>query len=93
MDKSIKKEQTKQKLDQILSDFEQLKADARNAQSERKAEIEQNIKELEEREVELRKKYKELESFGETALDEIMNSIFYSAKAFSDDVKNTKEKL
>ncbi len=93
MDKSAKKEQTKQKLDQILGDFEKLKADARIAQTERKSEIEDNIRKLEEKELELRKKYQELESFGDTALDEIMNSIFYSAEAFSDDVKSTKEKL
>ncbi len=93
MDNSSKKEQTKQKIDLILGDFEKLKADARNSQSDRKAEIEENIKKLEEREVELRKKYQEIENFGATALDEIMSSIFYDAEAFSDDVKNTKEKL
>lgn len=93
MDNSLKKEQTRQKIDQILSDFEKLKSEARNAQTERKAEIEENIKQLEGREVELRKKYQELENFGATALDEIMNSIFYSAEAFSDDMKNVKGKL
>lgn len=93
MDNSIKKQQTKQKIDQILGDFDKLKAEARSAQSERRAEIEENIKQLEEREFELRKKYEELENFGATALDEIMKSIFSSAEAFSDDVKNVKGKL
>lgn len=93
MDRLTRKEETKKKIDQILGDFEKLKADARNAQSDRRAEIEANIVEMEKREQDLRKKYEELESFGETALDEIMNSIFYSAEAFSDDVKKTNEKL
>jgi predicted nuclease with TOPRIM domain len=93
MDNSTRKEHTKQKLDKILGDFEYLKSEARNTQSDRKAEIEENIKHLEEREAQLRKKYEELESFGETAIEEIMNSIFSSAEAFSDDVKNVKKKL
>ncbi|GAA5023355.1 hypothetical protein GCM10011506_06140 [Marivirga lumbricoides] len=89
----ITKKQSKQKIDEVLSEYEILKAEARNAQAERKKEIEDNIKELDEREKELRAKYDEMEHFGDTTLEELSKAFFTSANAFSDHVNKVKKKI
>ena len=89
----ITREKTRQKIDEVLSEYERLKAEARNAQAERKQEIESNIQELDKREKELRDKYDEMENFGDTTLEELSKAFFTSADAFSDDVNKVKKKI
>lgn len=94
MDKhALTKKQTRQRIDEVLTEYEILKAEARNAQAERKKEIEANIKELDAREKDLRAKYDEMENFGDKTLEEFSKAFFSSADAFSEDVNKVKKKI
>ncbi|MBK6264664.1 hypothetical protein JKA74_06415 [Marivirga sp. S37H4] len=87
------KEQAKQRVDELLTEFEKLKAKARNAQSERKKEIEDNMRELELAERDLREKYDRMDNFGQTTLEEFSKEFFTSAEAFSNSLESAKRKF
>ncbi len=93
MAKSINKDQAKQKIEALLAEYDQLKADARSSQEERKKEIKENLKELEMAERDLQEKYDRINNFGDTTMEEFSKEFFTSAEAFSNSLKSTKNKM
>jgi uncharacterized hydantoinase/oxoprolinase family protein len=82
-----------EKINQLKSEFELLKAEARNAQADRKEEIAENLEKLENLQNELEQKYTRVENFGEIATKELSDAFFSSSEAFKDIIKQTKNKL
>ncbi|HET8859716.1 hypothetical protein [Marivirga sp.] len=87
------KNSSKEKINELKSDFEVLKAEARNAQTDRKEEISENLEKLEKLQNELEQKYARVENFGGIAAEELSNAFFSSTEAFKDIIKQTKDKL
>lgn len=82
-----------EKINQLKSEFELLKAEARNAQADRKEEISENLEKLEKLQSELEEKYTRVENFGDIAAQELSDAFFSSTEAFKDIINQTKDKL
>lgn len=87
------KNSSTEKINELKTEFEVLKAEARNAQADRKAEISENLEKLEKLQDELEQKYTRVEKFGDIASQELSDAFFSSTEAFKDIIKQTKDKL
>jgi predicted RNase H-like nuclease (RuvC/YqgF family) len=87
------KNSSTEKIQQLKTEFEVLKAEARNAQADRKQEISENMEKLERLQNELEEKYTRVENFGDIAAQELSDAFFSSTEAFKDIIKQTKDKL
>ncbi|WP_340152525.1 hypothetical protein [uncultured Marivirga sp.] len=87
------KNSSTKKIKELKTEFEVLKAEARNAQSERKDEIAENLTRLEKLQNELEEKYSRVENFGDIAAQELSDAFFSSTEAFKDIINQTKDKL
>ncbi len=82
-----------EKLNKLKTEFELLKAEARNKQADRKEEISENLERLEKLQDELEEKYTRVENFGDIAAQELSDAFFSSTEAFKDIINQTKDKL
>ena len=87
------KNSSTEKINELKTEFELLKAEARNSQSDRKEEISENLERLEKLQNELEEKYSRVENFGDIAAQELSDAFFSSTEAFKDIIKQTKDKL
>ncbi|WKV10835.1 hypothetical protein [Marivirga harenae] len=87
------KNSSTKKIKELKTEFEVLKAEARNAQSERNDEIAENLTRLEKLQNELEEKYSRVENFGDIAAQELSDAFFSSTEAFKDIINQTKDKL
>jgi predicted RNase H-like nuclease (RuvC/YqgF family) len=87
------KNSSTEKINELKTEFEVLKAEARNAQAERKAEIMENLDKLEKLQNDLEDKYSRVENFGDIAAQELSDAFFSSTEAFKDIIQQTKDKL
>ena len=87
------KNSSTEKINELKTEFELLKAEARTSQSDRKEEISENIDKLEKLQNELEEKYTRVENFGDIATEELSNAFFSSTEAFKDIIRETKDKL
>jgi predicted RNase H-like nuclease (RuvC/YqgF family) len=94
MDKNEEfKNSSSEKIKELKTEFELLKAEARNSQADRKEEISKNLENLEKLQNELEEKYTRVENFGNIAAQELSDAFFSSTEAFKDIIKQTKDKL
>ena len=87
------KNSSTEKINELKTEFELLKAEARTSQSDRKEEISENIDKLEKLQNELEEKYTRVENFGDIATQELSDAFFSSTEAFKDIIRETKDKL
>ena len=87
------KNSSTEKINELKTESELLKAEARTSQSDRKEEISENIDKLEKLQNELEEKYTRVENFGDIATEELSNAFFSSTEAFKDIINQTKDKL
>lgn len=87
------KNSSTEKINELKTEFELLKAEARNSQAERKAEIMENLDKLDKLQRELEEKYTRVENFGDMAAQELSDAFFSSTEAFKDIINQTKDKL
>jgi predicted RNase H-like nuclease (RuvC/YqgF family) len=87
------KNSSTEKINELKTEFELLKAEARTSQSDRKEEISENIEKLEKLQNELEEKYTRVENFGDIATQELSDAFFSSTEAFKDIIRETKDKL
>jgi len=82
-----------EKIKELKTEFELLRAQARNAQADRKKEIFENLDKLDKLQNELEEKYARVENFGAIAVEELSDAFFSSTEAFKDIINQTKDKL
>ncbi|WKK78012.2 hypothetical protein QYS49_13675 [Marivirga salinae] len=87
------KNSSTEKINKLKTEFELLKAEARNSQADRKEEIAKNIEKLEELQNELEEKYTRVENFGDIAAQELSDAFFSSTAGFEKIIRETKDKL
>lgn len=87
------KNSSTEKINKLKTDFELLKAEARNSQADRKEEIAKNLEKLEELQNELEEKYTRVENFGDIAAQELSDAFFSSTAGFEKIIRETKDKL
>jgi|GEM_PF-4871970 predicted RNase H-like nuclease (RuvC/YqgF family) len=87
------KNSSTEKINKLKTEFELLKAEARNSQADRKEEIAKNLEKLEELQNELEEKYTRVENFGDIAAQELSDAFFSSTAGFEKIIKETKDKL
>lgn len=84
------KNSSTEKLNKLKTEFERLKAEARNAQADRKVEISDNLEKLEKLQNELEEKYARVENFGDIAAQELSDAFFSSTAGFEKSLKRLK---
>lgn len=87
------KNSSAEKIQELKTEFESLRAKARRAHIDRQEEIKENIEELDKLQNELEEKYSKVENFGDIAAEELSDAFFSSTEAFKGKLKETSDKL
>ncbi|GAB3334063.1 hypothetical protein GCM10027429_14880 [Marivirga atlantica] len=87
------KKSSKQKLEELLAKYEEVRVTARQKASDRQEEFKRHIEELDKAKAELEEKWNRVQHFGDETAEELSNVFSASANAFSKSVDDVKSKL
>jgi len=87
------KKSSKQKLEELLARYEEVRVTAKQKASDRQEEFKSYLEDLDKAKAQLEEKWSRVQNFGDETAQELSDAFTSSANAFSESVDDVKSKL